>query len=185
MNQPSDAALQMIERLKEKVSKAEAEVIVKKRLVNALAAEEGMPSVYSISDTDGTGNASGPTATSIKSDQFHGLPLATAVRSVLEMRQRAGLPERSGTADEIYADLIRGGYEFDTKDKDKAMNGLKISLGKNPVFRGVGQTGRFGLSEWYGGPRKRDPKQTEASSNDDTPSTDKSAGSTQEPEEPQ
>lgn len=74
MVDPTEAARLMIDRIKDKIAKAESELMTKKKLVNALAAEEGMPAVYAETESD-TPTTAGPT--SIKSDQFCGLPLAT------------------------------------------------------------------------------------------------------------
>jgi len=136
------------------IEKLEAELLSDKKLVNELLVRNGQAPRF----TD-IGRSSTPSISSIRRDQFHGRPLATAGREYLEMRgpsDRGGLGAAS--VNEIYEALLQGGYTFDTKNDLNAKRGLREALSKNtPVFRRVGDA--YGLTEWYPkGARPEKPK---------------------------
>jgi len=85
--------------------------------------------------------------TRIRSDQFYGQPLASAVRTILEMRRQQNLGV--ATNNEIYDSLIAGGYQFHTKSEDVARASLRNSLSKNTVTFHKLPNGQFGLLAWY------------------------------------
>lgn len=89
---------------------------------------------------------------SIKPDEFYKQPLATAARRYLEMRKNVELGPAS--ADEIYDALVRGGFEFPSRDIDNQKRGLQVSLSKNTlVFRKLPNE-LYGLADWYRGVRR-------------------------------
>jgi hypothetical protein len=85
---------------------------------------------------------------SVRSDQFFGQPLATAVRHYLELRKNSDLGPAS--ADEIHGALVQGGFQFPSRDSDNQRRGLQVSLSKNTItFRRLPNE-LYGLAEWYG-----------------------------------
>lgn len=128
-----------------------APILEDQRTVNRLCALAGHPSRYPDVDTPRAGGTR-----SIKRDQFHGKPLATAVKQYLELR---GPSDRSGlgaaTVNEIFDALIAGGYKADAADEVNAKRGLRIALTKNSylfyrVSSDVSDGGStYGLLEWY------------------------------------
>ena len=145
---------QVIGRLLKSIDELEGSLLQKKRLVNELCVEYEQPPRFADLDQD-----KGPTISSIRRDQFHGRPMATAAREYLEMRRpsdRGGLGAAS--INEIYAALLQGGFRFDTKNDLNAKRGLREALSKNTLaFRRVGDA--YGLAEWYPKPdRVRIPK---------------------------
>ena len=153
-----DEFSKIVGRLLKSIDELEASVIQKKRLVNELCDEYGQPPRYADLDKDRA-----PSVSSIRRDQFHGRPMATASREYLEMRgpsDRGGLGAAS--VNEIYAALLQGGYMFETKNDLNAKRGLREALSKNTTaFRRVGDA--YGLAEWYPKPpraekRKLKPK---------------------------
>lgn len=86
----------------------------------------------------------------IKRGQFYGIPLATAVGQILEMRRR-----EPGTNDEIMAALNTGGFAFEWAEEGR-IRSLAMSLSKNPKFHRL-PDGSWGLREWYSHvPKKAD-----------------------------
>ena len=69
-------------------------------------------------------------------DVFVGAPLATAVRMVLQHRERAGL--RGPTLAELLETLLGGGYRFGEATREAAVATLKTNLQKNPAFLRTG-----------------------------------------------
>jgi len=124
-------------------------IIEDQRMVNRLCEKVGLPLRYPEAETAGMGRTR-----SIRRDQFHKKPLATAVREYLTIRGRSdqgGLG--AATVNEIFDALISGGYTPETDDEDNAKRGLRIALTKNSVtFYRVpgGPSGdTYGLLEWY------------------------------------
>ena len=124
-------------------------ILEDQRTVNRLCVLAGQPPRYPNVDTPRAGG-------SIKRDQFHGKPLASAVRQYLELRgpsDRGGLG--AATVNEIFDALITGGYKPETDDQENAKRGLRIALTKNSyMFRRVSSDtseggSTYGLLEWY------------------------------------
>lgn len=136
------------------IDEMETRLRKEKRLVNDILERWELPARYPDVDRDAA-----PSISSIRRDQFHGRPLATAAREYLAMR---GASDRGGLGatgiNEIYEALLQGGYKFDTKNDLNAKRGLREALSKNsPVFRRVGDA--YGLTEWYPkGQRPERPK---------------------------
>jgi hypothetical protein len=59
----------------------------------------------------------------IRPDQFYGQPLASAVRTILEMRKQQDLG--AATVKEIFEALTMGGYQFNTKNDEVAVASLR------------------------------------------------------------
>jgi hypothetical protein len=127
----------------------EQQLAEKKRMVNGLCALIGRSHVYANTE---------PTAVSvgIRSDEFYGKPLASAVRSILEKRAAAGLG--AATLDEIFDGMQQGGYRFDAKNDGTARRALSISLAKNTVTFHKLPNGNIGLTEWYPEAKPRNGK---------------------------
>lgn len=130
-----------IEELVADIAQLEADARKKKETVNTLCGVNGRPALYALED---------PVTSSpirIRPDLFYGQPLATAVRTILEMRRQQDLGAAS--INEIYDLLKEGGYLFNTKTEDVAKASLRSSLSKNNVTFHKLPNGRFGLLAWY------------------------------------
>jgi hypothetical protein len=137
-----------IAKLSAEITAEEAATRRKKETVNTLCSILGQAPAYALEEQ----KASLPT--SIRSDQFYGQPLASAVRTILEMRKQRGLGAAQNG--EIYDALKAGGYEFDTKSEDIARKSLRNSLAKNTALFHKLPNGQFGLLSWY--PNVKKPK---------------------------
>lgn len=158
----SDHYRHTIAELQEDIRKLEAEVMENKRMVNKLAVKAGMALIYAESDI----SASNGVPLSIQADQFYGQPLASAMRTILEMRR--ALKQGPAAVNDIYAALNQGGYKFDTKNEENSKRGLRISLMKNTdVFHKL-PNGLFGLTEWYPKVKKRGDTETQPSAEEIT-----------------
>lgn len=145
----SDHIRQTIAEMQEDVRKLEAEAAETKRMVNKLAARAGLPLVYAEAEL----NVSASVPLSIQADQFYGQPLASCIRTILEMRR--ALKQGPASLNDIYSALIQGGYKFETKNEDNSKRGLRQSLTKNVQQFHKLPNGLFGLSEWYPNVKKR------------------------------
>lgn len=129
--------------------------------LNILREEAGLPP-RPPSRGDGD-DASAPTQ--IKSDSFFGKRQQTAIREYLKMRRAQGLgPARPR---EIYDALVTGGFEYEAKDAETALVGMRALLRKrSKVFIKVGTGGAYGLVSWY--PEARRPKDSVTSRSNDS-----------------
>lgn len=167
-----------INRMTADIEKRDTETAEMKRMVNKLCGYAGVAPRYP--DTMPTGGGPG----GIKGDQFHGKPLATAVRSYLEMRGAADAGgQGAASIREIFDALKSGGFAFETKNDANSMRGLRISLAKNtPVFYRL-PNGQYGLRSWY--PTAKTPRaasveaETESDEQDDEVSKDTEATDTE------
>lgn len=139
---PTDEAT--VASLQSHIRELEQEIIDTKKMVNRLLVRRGQPSLYSEASLDGeVGNVF-----AIRSDQFYGRPLATAIREYLKMRQVANLG--AATVNEIYDALCRGGFSYESENEDNRKRNLRISLTKNSsLFHRLSNGTHFGLPEWY------------------------------------
>jgi hypothetical protein len=138
----SDHIQKTVEDLQAQIKTQEADLIAKKKLVNQLCQMAGMAEVYA-----GASLAAESTSAALRSDQFYGKPLATAVREVLELRKAAGFG--ATPVNTIYSTLKDGGFKFDTKDDENAKRNLRISLTKNGTVFHKLPNGDWGLLSWY------------------------------------
>ncbi|MGE0062336.1 MAG: hypothetical protein AB7T86_09685 [Xanthobacteraceae bacterium] len=150
---------QAISELANEIAQDEAALRKKKESVNTLCAVDGRAPMYQIEDAQ----AALPTA--IRSDQFYGQPLASAVRTILEMRRQQNLGAAS--INEIYEALVAGGYLFNTKSEDVSKNSLRNSLAKNTVTFHKLPNGRFGMLSWYPKAAKSGTNEADAGGSED------------------
>jgi hypothetical protein len=136
-----------------------------KTMINKLCKMSGMSERYP--DAHDRGAEGGE---AIRSDQYYGKPLATAVREYLEYRKARHLGP--ATASEIHRALVGGGYQFDTKDDLNAKRGLRVSLSKNAVTFHRLPNGSWGLLEWYPEARARRGSKKDANEKVDDPASE-------------
>lgn len=122
----------------------EQEIADTKRMVNRLLVRKGQPPAYGDAAISGdVGNIF-----AIRSDQFYGLALSTAIREYLKMRWAANLG--AATVNEIYDALCKGGFAYDTENEENRKRNLRISLTKNSaLFHRLKNGTHFGLPDWY------------------------------------
>lgn len=140
---PDQAFQTVLAKFEQELHKHELEVARIKRTINDLCRMAGDQPRFADSEIDPVSGSGGGV---IRSDDYYGQPLATAVRMILERRRSAG--QGATTVSQLYDDLVTGGYKFDTKDANNAKRGLRISLTKNPIFHRV-PNGSYGMKEWY------------------------------------
>jgi DNA-directed RNA polymerase delta subunit len=128
--------------LEKMVAEHEASAIRVKTIINELCIKGGLPPRYAPTELQQATSGS----FSIRSDQFHGRPLATCVREYLEMRRRADLGPAS--SNEIFDALTQGGYETGAKNEQIARVSMYNSVNKNPAFYKLPNK-KWGLREWY------------------------------------
>jgi hypothetical protein len=143
----SDHIIQTISDLEKKVQEYESNALRVKTTINELCGMAGIPKRYNAGDLEITG-----AGFKIRSDQFHGRPLATIVREYLEMRKRADIGPAS--LDEIFSALSEGGYESECKTEAIAKTSLYNSISKNPIFYKLPNK-QWGLLEWYPNAKKK------------------------------
>lgn len=161
-----DAFAPAINRMVEELARLEGEASELKKTINKLCGFAGRPPMFQVVEP------SRVNISSLRRDQFFGVPLATAVKQFLEMR---GDPKAGGlgaaTINEVYDALVSGGFDFQTSNGENAKRALRSSLSKNTAaFVRVGGSGdaAYGLKEWY--PAVRDQKGKSAAS--DRPAAD-------------
>jgi hypothetical protein len=143
----NEAIASTIAHLQAGMKPLEDQLAAKKKLINALCAEVGEPPIYS--DVDAPASVSNGV---IRADQFFGRPLATVAREILERSKSSGKGAMPLT--ELYEVMKSGGFEFATKDETNAKTAVATTLGKNPGFIKVPNTGHWGLAEWYPGAKR-------------------------------
>jgi hypothetical protein len=177
----TDHVSKTIEMVQGQIAELDQQLLVKKQMVNGLCEIAGRPPIYGDAEM-----ASRTTSTTTRPDEYYGKALATVVRTVLEKRKSANLG--AATANEIYDEMVAGGFHFQAKNDDNAKRGLYSSLGKNTSTFHRLPNGTWGLIEWY--PDRRSAK---AKSNGDDEADDEvplheelkqESGSKEEPAEP-
>lgn len=131
--------------------------------LNVLLAEAGLPPHKPGGGSGGGGGSPGPTVTQIRSDTFFGQKQQTAIRSYLDMRRAQGLGPAKPR--EIYEALSLGGYQYEAKDAETALVGLRALLRKRTNIFMKLPNGTYGLAAWY--PDARRPKPDAADDGDD------------------
>ena len=122
-----------------------------KRAVNSLNKVKGEPPTYRDSELT-LGDALGSLI--IKTDEFIGEKIHTAIRKYLGMRRKAGLGPAS--LGEIYSALVNGGLEFETDNEENRKANIRSILRKSTsIFYRLGNKTHFGLSEWYPGAKNK------------------------------
>jgi hypothetical protein len=156
-----------IEMVEGQITSLFNELRVKKLMVNGLCELAGLAPRYPDAEQE-----SRRAATTIRSDEYYGKPIATVVRAILERRGAANLGAAS--VNEIYEEMVAGGYHFGGKNEDNNKRGLYITLGKNTTAFHKLPNGRYGLRGWYPDIKgSKDTKGkgngTEAQGNDEKP----------------
>jgi hypothetical protein len=128
--------------LEQMVAEHEASAARVKTIINELCIKSGLPVRYAPSELERRSAG----AFKIRSDQFHGRPLATCVRELLEARRSAGMGPP--TTNEIFDSLVEGAYEVGAKNAQVGRVSLYNSLTKNPAFYKLPNK-TWGLREWY------------------------------------
>lgn len=136
-----DHKMQTIVDLQEKLKAVESEANKIKKAINLLCELNGNPPMYSENEVLSKAH------TQLKGDEYHNMPQATAITAILERRKSANLSPV--TIDEIYQDLIDGGFQF-TKGKNEAIQkrGLAIAMVKNRKFYKLPNE-KWGIKSWY------------------------------------
>jgi hypothetical protein len=132
---------QAIDEIVAKITALENEIRDQKKTVNTLCAVAGRDELYQLDAPEEA------VPNRVRPDQFYGQPLATAVRTILDMRKQQNLG--AATINEIFDALTKGGYTFNTKTDDVGRASLRNSLSKNTVTFHKLPNGRFGLLSWY------------------------------------
>jgi hypothetical protein len=131
----------MIETLKAKVIEKEKEFNEAKKMANIFCQMFGKPSLYTIEE-----QSAAVLVGQLRGDEYYGRPLATVITNILETRKMQGAGP--ATVREIYDQMLGGGYQFEAKDADNSMRGIRISMAKNQKFHKL-PNGKWGLAEWY------------------------------------
>jgi hypothetical protein len=125
------------------IRELEEEIVLIKKAANRIRARKGEPPLYNEAELTESGSI-----TAMRSDQFYGKPLFTAMKEFLVMRRRANLGP--ATVNEIYEALARGQMKFDSEDVTNRKRNIRISLSKNSsIFHRMPDGSHFGLREWY------------------------------------
>jgi hypothetical protein len=156
---PAIAALER--RLNEVERKAEE----LRAAINMLCVEAGMPPRYQ-ETTRSTNGGSPPVQ--INHDTFFGKKQQTAIREYLSMRKAQGLGPAKPK--EIYDALAAGGYEYEAKDMNIALVGLRALLRKRYTIFQKLPNGTYGLTAWY--PDAKRPKDNGAQKDDESENED-------------
>ena len=131
-----------IEELQDDVRKLQAKLIDTMKLTNMLCERIGLPEIYDVAELEPKASRS-----AVAVDEFFNKPLNTSVKTLLTRRKAAG--RGPATAEDIYDGLIAGGYDKFPDNKDEALTGLRISLGKSSHTFVRLPNGSYGLGEWY------------------------------------
>ncbi len=146
-----------VEELQSQLAEQLAAAAETKKLINSLLKRMGLDPMYPDAEFSGAGGT-----TRIRSDQFYGKPLATAVQEFLEIRKRA-TGEQACSVQEILAGLEQGNFVFPAawKDSDR-LRSLSISLAKNTKAFHKLPNKMFGLLEWYpDAPKRPSPQEAD------------------------
>lgn len=141
----------------------ERELSEAKRVANRMSIRAGQGALYPDAE-----QPSEATLAALRSDQFYGQGLSTAMREYLAMRRATNLGP--ATVTEIHAALSAGGFAFETKDPDNAKRNIRISLTKNTaIFHRLPDGAHYGLADWYPEARKRERDENDAEEPSDEP----------------
>jgi len=140
-NEGPEATIAMLER---GIEEAEQKIRGLRTAINVICKEVGLPPRYAEAMLT-VGNS--PTLTQIQDDTFYGKKQTPAMREFLEMRRAQGLGPAKPR--EFYEALKAGGYQFEAKDDETAIVGLRALLRTQPqIFHRLPQ-GTYGLTAWY------------------------------------
>jgi hypothetical protein len=148
-NEGADATIAILER---GIEEAEQKIRSLRTAINTICAEFGMPARYPESVLSPVGLAA--KLSQIQDDTFYGKKQTPAMREYLEMRKAQG--HGPAKPREFFDALKAGGYQFEAKDDEIAIVGLRALLRTQPhIFHRLPQ-GTYGLTSWY--PDARRPK---------------------------
>jgi len=142
-------AQQTIADLEARLQQLNAESQKIKSAINCLYDVIGEPPKYELEDKPDK-------MSNLRADEYYGRPLATVITQVLNKRKDANLG--AATLDEIYNQLVKGGYSFTGKNDGIKKRGIAISMSKNKKFHHILSNDTWGLTEWY--PDVKDKKET-------------------------
>jgi hypothetical protein len=145
-------AITLMER---KVNEAERKANELLGALNVLRGEAGLPP-RPPGGGGGIQNAADHVQTQIKADTFFGLKQQRAIRQYLDMRRAQGLGPAKPR--EIYDALLAGGYEYEAKNAEVALVGMRALLRKRSETFVQLSNGSYGLIAWY--PDLKRPKPT-------------------------
>jgi hypothetical protein len=145
-----------IEQLEKRLADHERKANALIEIINDLRAEDGLQPLPPFGGGGGGTHAESGGTTQIKPDSFYGKKLQTAVREFLEMRHAVARGTNPATPKEIYEAIVKGGYQFEAKNADVAMVGLRALLRKRTAFFHKLPNGTYGLTSWY--PDAKKPK---------------------------
>lgn len=154
-------AITLMER---KVDDAERRVNELLSALNVLRAEAGMPPRPHGGGGGGGGEGEGQISTQIKPDSFFGQKQQTAMRNYLSMRRAQGLGPAKPR--DIYDALLAGGYQFEAKDAEVALVGMRALLRKRSEIFIKLPNNTYGLLSWYPDAKKPKPAAEAADSAD-------------------
>jgi len=153
-----------ISDLRSRITELECELDQKKKAVNILCSAYGVPPEYS--DSEPSLSSTSPKTKVVhatsggRPDRYFGRPFARVVRQILETRN--DLDIGPATAEDIYLEMVAGGFNFEEKSEENSKRALAVSLTKNSsTFRRL-PNDMWGLAEWYG-PVKSSKARTSAS----------------------
>lgn len=133
-----------VSNLQTHIRDLEQEIAETKRMVNRLLIRKGQPAMYA----DTAASAEVGHVSSIRTDQFYGQALSTAMREYLKMRKVANIGP--ATVHEIHDSLAKGGFAFETENEENRKRNIRISLTKNSaLFHRLPNGTHFGLPDWY------------------------------------
>ena len=147
-----------IEALQKDLADQERKVIETKSTINRLCELAQVPVLY-----PDAGSVSQSSLGTIRADTFYGKSLATALREYLGMRKAASLGPASQR--EIYENIKKGGFKFETTSEINALVGVRATLRKNSSMFHRLPNGDYGLLAWY--PRAKPPKEVEVAEDED------------------
>ncbi len=139
-NEVIDAAIAALDR---SIEEAEQKIRSLRAAINTLCEQSGRPPRFA----EAMLTPGGTKLSQIQDDTFYGKKQTPAMRDYLEMRKAQGFGPAKPR--EFYDALKSGGYQFETKDDETAIVGLRALLRTQPhIFHRLPQ-GTYGLTEWY------------------------------------
>jgi len=137
-------AQQTIADLEVRLEQLNAESQKIKSAINCLCEVMGKPPKYDLEDKPDK-------ISNLRADEYYGRPLATVITEVLEKRHA----NKQGAAllDELFEQLVAGGFAFTGKNDAIKKRGLAISMSKNRKFHRL-PNNTWGLAQWYPGAKE-------------------------------
>lgn len=132
-------AQQTIADLEARLQQLNAESQKIKSAINCLCDVMGEPPKYDLDEKPEQMGGQRP-------DEYYGRPLATVITEVLENRHTN--KQGAASLDELFEQLVAGGYAFTGKSDGIKKRGLAISMSKNKKFHHV-PNDTWGLVKWY------------------------------------